>query len=194
MSIESDYDALFAFAIITLVIETLAIVIGILNFVIPGKKILLGCLEFLFFFTFSFLLGDKWFLIFHLATFVGCTIFWMIYIILKGDSQGWITLYWYIVVIFIFSILSIVGCLLLIIPCQQKAFKILYLTFTTLHYVFTWIFFMHSCGHPMPMMYDHWTEAQDWISFSLSQFLMITVLYIFEFLIIFGFKVQLSPA
>ena len=126
-------------------------------------------------------IGDKWFLIFQCATYICSFVFWLIYVI---ASEGWM---WYHLFILILAILSAVSCILLVIPCQRNQFKLIYLVVTSVHYLSVWIWFLDRCGGGAGR------KHRSWVSFTLSQFLMITCLFICEFLVIFSFSAKLTP-
>ena len=127
-------------------------------------------------------IGEKWFLIFQGCTYVSCFVVWLVYAISAHEM-------WYIIILLILSILCALACIFLVLPLPEKPFKIVYLVMTCVHYIFTWIWFLHRCGDD----FRYVNKQKSWIIFTLSQFLMITAVYISEMIVIFQFSAKLAP-
>lgn len=86
----------------------------------------------------------------------------------------------------IMCIICVVGCVLMLIPCQNKAFLIIYLVLTIVHYVFTWIWALDHCVTG--------GGGRGFFEYGICEFIMITVVFVGEVIINFKIDIKLSPA
>ncbi|KAH7818167.1 uncharacterized protein MONOS_18027 [Monocercomonoides exilis] len=175
-SCTSTRDALFAFAIIILIIQTCMFVIVLLHYIAKSKTL---CFPW-----------SKWFIIFQLCMFVGTTVFWMIHFFFEGQCGYKNSIDWSIITLFICSIIGIVVCVLMIIPCKNSVFIYLYLIGTLIHFIFTWIYYLRTCGG-----YWYYSKNQNtrFINYTLTEFIFITVVFVFEILLNFQIDFKLNP-
>lgn len=142
----------------------------------------------------------QWFRIFQCASYAITVIFWICILITcskvdksidnddtdDDDSLPEYRIRWYYIVIMILAIAAAVGTVLMILPMQNRIFKIVYFCATTLHLFFVYFILMVDFGGVYQGDWEAKSlRAKSYFDFDWSEWILFSAIYVGELLFTF---------
>lgn len=129
-----------------------------------------------------------------MCQYIGFTVMWLIHFFFPGCPKhgSWGDIDWESILMFVFSVVLIVCCVLMLIPCQNKAFFVIYLIGVIAHFVASWItYFVSDCYYLNDGPY-HYNSSRRTIIYDLVLFLFNTITFIGFLLLNFQINISLK--